>query len=108
MPISNGSVDLALAVLVLHHVASPASAVSELWRISRSGGAVLLVEQFAHQSESFRTRMQDRWWGFEPGELITWLEAAGFSDCRSVKLATAELADDAPELFAVTARCPEN
>ena len=108
LPISKGSVDLALAVLVLHHVASPASAVSELRRISRAGGAVLLVEQFAHQSESFRRRMQDRWWGFEPGELITWLEAAGFSDCRSVKLATTELADDAPELFAVTARCREN
>ncbi len=108
LPISNGSVDLALAVLVLHHVASPASAVSELRRISRAGGALLLVEQYAHQSESFRTRMQDRWWGFEPGELITWLEAAGFGDCRYVRLATVEHADDTPELFAVTARCKED
>ena len=108
LPISRASVDLSLAVLVLHHVASPVAAVSELRRITRHGGTVLLVEQFAHQSESFRTRMQDRWWGFEPGELITWLEAAGFSKCRSVKLTTAELADDAPELFAVTARCMED
>lgn len=108
LPISRASVDLAIAALVLHHVASPATAVSELRRITRQGGAVLLVEQLAHQSESFRTRMQDRWWGFEPGELITWLEAAGFCSCRYVKLATVELADDAPELFAVTARCPED
>ena len=108
LPISKGSVDLALAVLVLHHVASPASAVSELRRISRPGGAVLLVEQFAHQSESFRTRMQDRLWGFDPSELVAWLVDAGFTDCRSVKLGTAELADDAPELFAVTARSIQN
>ena len=108
LPISRGSVDLALAVLVLHHVASPASAVSELRRISRKGGAVLLVEQYAHQNESFRTRMQDRLWGFDPAELVAWLEAAGFTECRSVKLGTAELADDAPELFAVTARCTQN
>lgn len=105
LPISNESVDLALAVLVLHHVASPAGAVSELRRISRPGGSVLLVEQFSHHSESFHTRMQDRLWGFDPNEIITWLETAGFTDCRSVKLGTTELADDAPELFAVTARC---
>ena len=108
LPIEQASIDLALAVLVLHHVAAPTDALSELYRISRAGGVVLLLEQCAHESQAFRTRMQDRWWGFEPSALIASFESVGFWDCRSRKLATVEPSDDAPDLFVVTARKPDN
>lgn len=104
VPIPTGSIDLALAVLVLHHVSSPEEALAELHRIVRDGGRVLIVEQTAHQSESFRERMQDRWWGFNPGDFSKTLRSAGFDDVESRLLVTVTRADDAPELFVSTAR----
>jgi ArsR family transcriptional regulator len=103
MPIPTGSIDLALAVLVMHHVSSPDEALAELHRIVRKDGRVLIVEQMAHQSESFRERMQDRWWGFEPDNLVKMLRSAGFENIESRRLVTVMRADDAPELFVSTA-----
>lgn len=102
LPIEDESVDLAVAVLVLHHVPAPAQALKELRRILRKGGAILIVEQVAHESEVFRERMQDRWLGFEPAELSERLEGIGFQRVRSNALTTVERPADAPELFVVT------
>jgi ArsR family transcriptional regulator len=104
VPIPTGSIDLALAVLVLHHVSSPEEALAELHRIVRADGRVLVVEQTAHQSESFRERMQDRWWGFDPDDLSKTLRSVGFDDVELRRLVTVTRADDAPELFVSTAR----
>lgn len=104
VPIPTGSIDLALAVLVLHHVSSPEKALAELHRIVRAAGRVLIVEQTAHQSESFRERMQDRWWGFDPDDFSKTLRSVGFGDVESRQLVTVTRADDAPELFVTTAR----
>lgn len=102
LPIVDSAVDLAVAVLVLHHVPRPQDAVQELNRIVCPAGRVLIVEQTAHRNEAFRTRMQDRWWGFAPDELAGMLTAAGFGDVRTRTLATVDSAADAPELFVAT------
>ncbi|NOT01689.1 MAG: metalloregulator ArsR/SmtB family transcription factor [Phycisphaerales bacterium] len=110
LPIADGRVDLATAMLVLHHVPSPEEALRELFRIIRPGGKLLIVEQCAHRLESFHERMQDRWWGFEPAQIETWTAAAGFSRVQAFPLPTdAEggIAVDAPELFTLTAERPE-
>lgn len=103
LPIAAGAVDLAIAVLVLHHVPSPREALGELYRVVRPGGRLLVVEQAAHENAVFRERMQDQWWGFEPGEFLEMTRSAGFSDAVSRPLATLVRADDAPELFVMTA-----
>lgn len=102
LPVSDASVDLAIASLVLHHVPAPRDALAELSRVVRPGGHILIVEQMSHRGEAFRERMQDRWWGFDPEELIDHLGSVGFADVRSVPLTTVERARDAPELFVVT------
>ncbi|MCH7885379.1 MAG: metalloregulator ArsR/SmtB family transcription factor [Planctomycetes bacterium] len=104
LPINETAVDLAIALLVLHHVPTPDEALKELFRVLRHDGCVLIVEQTAHQSESFRERMQDRWWGFEPPRLCSLLESVGFSRVRSRPLLHVDRAADAPELFVVTGR----
>ena len=104
LPIKDVAVDLALAVLVLHHVPTPQDALAELHRIVRDDGRVLVVEQTAHQNEAFHDRMQDRWWGFEADEFTAMLESAGFSDVCSHALTNVERAPDVPELFVVTGR----
>lgn len=102
LPIKNDSVDLALAFLVLHHVPEPREAIQELFRIVRSGGCILIVEQQAHQNESFHERMQDRWWGFDSTEFSSMLQSVGFQKIRLQSLLNVKIAADAPELFMVT------
>ncbi len=104
LPLEDSDVDLALAVLVLHHVPSPQEAMRELYRIVKSPGRLLVVEQMTHNSESFRERMQDPWWGFEPARFAALLESVGFVDVRSTGLRNVECAPDAPDLFVVTGR----
>ena len=112
LPVADGQVDLALAILVLHHVPSPAEALAELRRIVKPGGRLLVVEQAAHQCAEFHERMQDRWWGFEPQELSVDIERAGFSGIRHGPLRSAGPANGqvgaAPELFVLTARRTED
>lgn len=103
LPVADGSVDLAIAALVLHHVPTPREAVAELGRVVAAGGRVMLVEQSAHENEAFRERMQDRWWGFEVGELSAMVESAGFENVSARKLRNVKRDADAPELFVVTA-----
>lgn len=43
LPLADGACDMALAMHMLYHVASPEAAVRELRRITRSGGRVLVV-----------------------------------------------------------------
>lgn len=102
LPLRDGFVDLAVAVLVLHHVPTPSDAVAEIHRIVRNGGRVLIVEQTAHENESFRERMQDRWWGFEPEELCDNFRKAGFADVHPTALTTVEPAEEAVALYVVT------
>ena len=103
LPIEKATVDMALAVLVMHHVPAPRDALHELHRIVRRGGRVLIVEQMSHQNDAFHERMQDRWWGFDPRAFMSLLESVGFQDVVSRTLATVNQADDAPDLFVVTA-----
>ncbi len=102
LPMADASVDLAVAMLVLHHVPEPRDALLELSRVVRPGGRVLIVEQTAHENESFRERMQDRWWGFEPPELTAQVKDAGFEQARWHRLTAVDSAPDSPDLFVAT------
>ncbi|MBN2489285.1 MAG: metalloregulator ArsR/SmtB family transcription factor [Planctomycetes bacterium] len=109
LPLGEGDVDLALAVLVLHHVPSPAGALAELFRVVRPGGRLLIVEQQSHRLEEFYERMQDRWWGFEADALAGQVSEAGFAAVRPRVLRPDPLssgATEGPSLFVLTAEKP--
>lgn len=110
LPIDDQAVDLATAMLVLHHVASPNEAMREMFRILRPGGRVLIVEQQAHENQDFYARMQDLWWGFDSDDLGRRMAAVGFADIagrRLLSAASQESAADSPPLFVLTARRPD-
>ncbi len=105
LPLESASCDLAIAILVIHHVQSPEAALAELHRVVRPGGRVLIVEQQLHENQAFYETMKDLWWGFAPAELAGGLAAAGFEDVRSQHLTTvmeSSGAVESPPLFVLT------
>jgi len=107
LPLPSGTVDLAVASLVLHHIKDPQPALAEIRRVLRRGGRALIIEQEAHENQAFYERMKDLWWGFVPTELEKMATDIGFRDVSSRTLQTAAAMNgriEAPPLFAVTAR----
>ncbi|MFQ5410692.1 MAG: ArsR/SmtB family transcription factor [Phycisphaerae bacterium] len=108
LPIGDACVDLAIAMLVIHHVRKPEEALAQMYRIVRPGGRVLIVEQEAHENQTFYERMQDLWWGFDSENLGRQLTATGFSNVRHHPLAaTGRAAADSPRLFVLAGERPE-
>jgi ArsR family transcriptional regulator len=77
LPLADGSVDLAIAMLMLHHLPDVPAALAEVRRVLRPGGKLLVVEIHEHQNEPFRVRMADRRAGIAPAQLSAWLQATG-------------------------------
>lgn len=82
LPIEDGALDLALLVLVLHHVADPGEVLAEAARTVRPGGSVLVVDMLPHGHEEYRQTMGHVWLGFEERQLARAFAAAGFAPPR--------------------------
>jgi SAM-dependent methyltransferase len=102
LPIAAGTLDLAVAALVLHHVAEPVGVLREARRALRDGGRLLVLDMRAHAREEYRHQMGHVWLGFDPAALHHWCTLAGFTDVRQVDL-PADPSVSGPALFALTA-----
>jgi SAM-dependent methyltransferase len=80
LPIGDASVDLVLLSQALHHAEDPATAIAETWRVLRPGGRLLLLDLREHGEGWVRTKLGDRWLGFDATRLKELLEAARFDD----------------------------
>jgi len=77
LPLGARSVDAAFCVMVLHFLPDPQGAISELCRITRTGGRVILVDLIAHGQGWMREQMAHRWLGFEKSAIAAWFHKAG-------------------------------
>ena len=102
LPLDDGSVDVALLVLALHHAVEPGRVLRETRRILRSRGRLLVVDMVPHERDDYRQQMGHVWQGFSPAQLGGWLDLAGFGSWRYVELAP-DPAAKGPNLFAATA-----
>jgi len=103
LPLPDGSVDVAVLLLVLHHVADPARVLAEARRVLRPNGRLLISDMRAHTHEEYRQQMGHVWLGFDAEAITTWLDAAGFAGVRYVPLPVDPDATG-PALFTATAR----
>lgn len=108
LDIADESVDLAIAVLMLHHLSDIEPAVREVARILKSGGKFLVVDFGLHDNETFQTQMGDYRPGIAPEDLRVLFVAAGLEAGAARKLEGARGEDSpgigtVPELYVLEA-----
>jgi 2-polyprenyl-3-methyl-5-hydroxy-6-metoxy-1,4-benzoquinol methylase len=102
LPLADASLDAAVLMLVLHHVAEPSRVLKEARRVLRDGGRLLIADMCAHEREEYRTQMGHVWLGFDERSLRGWLSKAGFRTMRHVALPV-DAAAVGPALFTMVA-----
>lgn len=102
LPLDDASLDVAVLMLVLHHVAEPSRVLKEARRVLRAGGRLLIADMTAHEREEYRTQMGHVWLGFDERSLRGWLSKAGFGSMRYVALPV-DPAAVGPALFTLVA-----
>jgi ArsR family transcriptional regulator len=103
LPIDDASLDAAILFLVAHFITDPARAMTEIRRVLRPGGRLLVVDLMSHDRVEYIVQLGHVWQGFDGEQMKEWLSQAGFTSCRY-----RALPDDpdakGPSLFAASAR----
>lgn len=82
LPIDDAELDTAMLALVLHHVPDPARALSEVARVLRRGGRLLVVDMLPHDRAEYQQQMGHVWLGFPESQVQKLLTGAGFDNVR--------------------------
>jgi ArsR family transcriptional regulator len=69
LPLADGSVDVAVANMVLHHAPDPAVMLAEMARVVRPGGMIAVTDEVEHPYEWMRDEQADIWLGFTPAQV---------------------------------------
>ena len=103
LPIDAGELDVALLLLVLHHVPEPQRALSEAARALKPGGRLLILDMLPHEREEYRQTMGHVWLGISEKQMQQWLRQAQFKTVRWQPLPP-DSKTKGPSLFVATAR----
>jgi ArsR family transcriptional regulator len=82
LPLKDGEVDLAVCLVMLHHLEDVPAALREIGRALRPGGQLLIAELHLHENEAFRVAMADRRPGIDPEQMRECLADSGFAEPR--------------------------
>ena len=102
LPIDSGELDVAMLSLVLHYSPAPPRALSEVGRVVRKGGRILVVDMLPHDRQEYQQQMGHVWLGFSDKQITRFLDGAGFGGAR-VRVLTADPDAKGPALFAAIA-----
>ncbi|HMN95551.1 MAG TPA: metalloregulator ArsR/SmtB family transcription factor [Phycisphaerales bacterium] len=72
LPLRAGEIDVAVAMLVFHHIERPQEALREIGRALRGGGRLLIVDMVAHDRAAWRHSMGHVHLGFAEDDLGRW------------------------------------
>jgi SAM-dependent methyltransferase len=102
LPIENEALHAAMLSLVLHYSPDPARALTEVARVLRPGGRVLVVDMLPHDRQEYQQQMGHVWLGFSDKQITKFLTGAGFSDAR-IRALPVDPDAKGPALFAAIA-----
>ena len=105
LPLEPGSLDLALVVHLLHHVADPSAALAEVARVLRPGGRVVVADVLPHPYDDYRRTMGHVWLGFDRPTVEAAFTEAGLTGERWHE-AGVEPGARGPAMFVATAVRP--
>ena len=105
LPLSEGSLDAAIMMLVLHHQEDPQSNVQEVSRILKDGGYLVIVDMVSHDRLDLVEAMQHHHLGFEETTIRQWADRSGLH-IRSTRRLHASLNGRGPALFACIMQKP--
>lgn len=80
LPLTDDSVDAAVANMVLHHAPAPTAMLTEMARVVRPGGMVAITDEVEHPYEWMRTEQADLWLGFPERDVARHFAAARLVD----------------------------
>ena len=103
LPIDDGRLDAATLALVLHHLPEPPRALSEVARVLKPRGRLLIIDMLPHDRDSYRQQMGHIWLGFSEEHVRRILDEAGFGEVRIVPLSP-DPKSKGPGLFVATAK----
>jgi ArsR family transcriptional regulator len=102
LPLEDGQADVAMMILVLHHLERPEAAIREAARCLRPDGRLLIVDMMPHDRAEYRMERGHVWLGFSEETMNEYLNTAGFGAGRFQLLPPAP-EGKGPNLFAVSA-----
>jgi ubiquinone/menaquinone biosynthesis C-methylase UbiE len=77
LPLADASVDAVFANMYLHHVERPGQAITEMSRLLKPGGWLVITDLDEHSFEFLHTEQYDRWLGFKRLDVSAWFMQAG-------------------------------
>src|SRR5262249_39841475 len=102
LPVEACELDVALLMLVLHHLPEPKRVLAEAARALRPGGRVLILDMLPHEREEYRQTMGHVWLGFTEKQMKQWMHTAGFKNIRW-RVLPPESKAKGPSMFVATA-----
>ena len=78
LPLKDEEADCAVVSMVLHHLSTPNRFISEVNRVMKKNGTLVIVDFDKHDDESLRQTYGDRWLGFSRDEILSFLKPNGF------------------------------
>lgn len=79
LPLKAKSLDMIFANLLLHHLLDPKSAISEMFRVLKTGGRIVITDVDAHSHQWLKVEKSDIWLGFDRIQMENWLKTVGFN-----------------------------
>ena len=74
------SLDVVFINMALHHIKEAEVAISEMYRMLKKGGTVVISDVMKHDGEWAREEMFDEWLGFSNEEISSWFKKVGFKN----------------------------
>ncbi|MGO5064116.1 class I SAM-dependent methyltransferase [Clostridium sp. LCP25S3_F8] len=80
LAIFDESLNVVFINMALHHIKDAKKAISEMYRVLKKDGIVIISDVREHDGEWAKEEMFDEWLGFSNEQMTSWLEEAGFKN----------------------------